>query len=433
MAISVDYSTAPPWLITIPQSDLTLESGTKYKLTVDQFWLLLRDFTDNETTMARPVLYSRIPATSSTPSITEIDLTYYALQFEDGLYSVNIIEGNTNIREAEVKNQVSVNTNNTTGFIDPVFLQYSTYDGGVWIDAVGGTAGTTYPTGTPAQKVSNMPDALTIAAEQGFESFFIVGDVTIDSGLDYTDKQFFGQGQNLSHFTVSSAADVLNCTFAGATISGTLDGSSKLDECIIDGLNFVSGVIENCILNPSTITLGGSAIAQFIDCESGVPGTGTPTIDCGGSGQPLSIRGYSGGIKLTNKTGPEAVSIDLVSGQVKIDLTTVTNGTIVVRGVGKIINDADDSDLPSGVYGGMTLINETVSGLMVRNTHDVLTNIEGGLDADQILRILLAAVAGKGGDAGGGTFRYRDLADTKDRIVANVSGNDRTSVTLDGS
>jgi hypothetical protein len=117
MALTVDYSVTP-FLITIPQADLTLESGTRYTLTVDEFWLLLRDFTDNETTMAQPKLYSRIPATPSTPSITTIDETYYALEFEDGLYSVNIIGGNTNIREVEAKNQVSVNTNNVAGAIE---------------------------------------------------------------------------------------------------------------------------------------------------------------------------------------------------------------------------------------------------------------------------------------------------------------------------
>lgn len=117
MALTVDYSTIP-FLITVPQSDLTLDTGTKYTLTVDEFWILLRDFTDNENTMAQPKLYTRIPATATTPSITNVNSDFYELEFEDGLYSVNIINGNTNIRDVEVKNQVSVNTNNTAGFID---------------------------------------------------------------------------------------------------------------------------------------------------------------------------------------------------------------------------------------------------------------------------------------------------------------------------
>lgn len=381
MALTVDYSTAAPWLITIPQSDLTLESGTRYKLTVDEFWLLLRDFTDNETTMAQPKLYSRIPATSSTPSITTIDEAFYRLQFEDGLYSVNIIEGNTNIREAEVKNQVSVNTNNTTGFIDPVFLQHGTFDGGVWIDEIGGTSGTIYPIGTPSRKSDNFADGLTIADGQGFNTFLVDGDATIDSGLDYTDRVFIGQGQNLSTFTITPAAIVLNATFKYAMISGTLDGDAHVEDCIIDGLLFVSGVIERCILNSSTITLGGSQTAHFLDCESGVPGTGTPIIDLGGSGQALAMRGYNGGVRLENKTGTDAVSIDLVSGSVIIDTTTVTNGTIVVRGTGKVVDENGDA-IVSGTFGSLTIVNETVSGIMLQELHRIM-----GLDSSNPMTV----------------------------------------------
>lgn len=124
MALTVDYSSAP-YLITVPKSDLTLIEGTKYQIDVDELWLLLADFSDNPNTMPHPVLYHRVPATSTTPSITEIDLDYYRIQFENGLYSVNIVNGNTNVREAEIKNQVSVNTNNTAGFIDPTSLELS--------------------------------------------------------------------------------------------------------------------------------------------------------------------------------------------------------------------------------------------------------------------------------------------------------------------
>ena len=382
MAITVDYSGAAPWLITIPQSDLTLESGTKYKLTVDEFWILLRDFSDNENPMARPKLYRRIPATASTPSITEIEETYYALEFEDGLYSVNIIDGNTNIRDVEVKNQVSVNTNNTTGFIDPTFLEYSTFGGGVWYDALSGVSGTVYPIGTPARPSNNFTDTLAIGSLRGFGSAFVVGDATINGGLDFTDFTFIGQGQNLSSFTIDTVATVVNCTFRYATVTGVLDGDSHIEECIIDALDFVSGVIENCILNPSTVTLGGSALAQFIDCESGVPGTATPVINCGGAGQSLTMRGYNGGVKLINKTGADAISIDLVSGQVRIDLTTVTNGPIVVRGTGKVVDDATGDWLPSGTYGSMVLTNETVHGQMLQDLWKLM-----GLDASNPMTV----------------------------------------------
>jgi hypothetical protein len=358
MAITVNYSTAAPWLITIPKSDLTLTTGTQYKLTVDEFWILLRDFSDNENSMAYPVLYSRIPATSSTPSITEIDLNYYRVQFEDGLYSVNIIEGNTNIREAEIKNQVSVNTNNTTGFIDPTYLEYSTFGGGVNVDESSIYSGTDYPRGTPSRPVNNFTDALSIAEERGFDSFLVKGDVTINGGNDFTDYTFSGQGQNLSSFTLDSSAVLVNCAFYNALIAGILDGQTHVEDCIIGDLTFVSGVIERCILTQGTTVLGGAQTAHFIDCKSGVPGLSTHVIDCGGSGQPLAMRNYNGGIKLINKTGADQVSIDLNSGQIILG-STVTNGTIVARGVGKLIDESGNR-IPTSTWNGVTIINELI-------------------------------------------------------------------------
>ena len=68
------------------------------------------------------------------------------------------------------------------------------------------------------------------------------------------------------------------------------------------------------------------------------------------------------------------------------------------------------------------------------NIEALLSDVEGGLDVDAILRIILAATAGKGGSTGSNEFRYRDLADTKDRIVADTDGQGtRTNITLDPS
>jgi hypothetical protein len=337
VAITVDYSTAPPWLITVPQSDLTLTTGTQYQLTVDEFWILLRDFTDNETTMAQPKLYSRIPATSSTPSITEIDLTYYRIQFEDGLYSVNIVNGNTNIREAEIKNQVSVNTNNTTGFIEPTFLEFGTFDGAVHIDVTNGLAGTDYPLGTPSSPVNNIPDAHAIAIARGLREFRIIEDLTISSDDFSAGFIFVGLSQLNTFVTLEAASNVNNCIFKNMRITGVLDNDNRLEECTIESITSFGGFIENCGLNIG-VTLGGSSQTNLIDCYSNVAGTSTPYVDVG-SGNALAIRGWKGGLELRNKTGPESVSFDLASGQVILD-STVTNGTLVIRGIGKLTNNA---------------------------------------------------------------------------------------------
>ncbi len=57
--------------------------------------------------------------------------------------------------------------------------------------------------------------------------------------------------------------------------------------------------------------------------------------------------------------------------------------------------------------------------------------IESGYTAAEILRLIAAAAAGKMSGADTGTVTFRDLADSKDRIVADVDATGRTATTLD--
>jgi hypothetical protein len=60
--------------------------------------------------------------------------------------------------------------------------------------------------------------------------------------------------------------------------------------------------------------------------------------------------------------------------------------------------------------------------------------LDGTFTAEQILRIMAAALAGKVSGAEGTTVAFRDLNDTKDRIAATVDSNgNRTTVTLNGT
>lgn len=118
MAITVDYSQTP-FLITIPQSDLTLVSGNQYKITVAELWVLLRDYADSEESAPFTIIYTNIPPTASgTPRIVEINENYYQAEFEETspIYNVDITEGNSNFRTVEKKNSIGVGTNNTTGY-----------------------------------------------------------------------------------------------------------------------------------------------------------------------------------------------------------------------------------------------------------------------------------------------------------------------------
>ncbi len=218
-------------------------------------------------------------------------------------------------------------------------IQFASFNGGVTIDPSSPYSGTAYPVGTLRQPVNNMVDALAIAQERGFDTFFVIGDLTLDDTLNLQQYTFIGESPNKSHFIIQSNADVTNCTFIDAEVTGVLDGGNVLRNCLVHDLTYVNGYIEQCILGSGDIVLGGGQEAHFLDCWSGVVGSSTPTIDLGGSGQGLGIRNYNGGIKLKNKTGPEKVSVDLNSGHVILD-STITAGEIVIRGIGEVTNNA---------------------------------------------------------------------------------------------
>ena len=120
------------------------------------------------------------------------------------------------------------------------------------------------------------------------------------------------------------------------------------------------------MIQPGTLVLGGTRATHFLNCYSGVPGLGTPEIDFNGSGPTCAFRNYSGGVKLVNKSGPESVTVDMDPGQCIID-GTVTNGTIVVRGVGLLFDTSagttivnDDGLVQNAVWD--TQINGVTSG-----------------------------------------------------------------------
>lgn len=329
MAITVDYSTAP-FLITVPQSDLSLITGTQYQLTVDTFWSLLSDFTDNEQVMAQPVLYSRIPATSSTPSITEIDLDFYRIEFEDGLYSVNIINGNTNIREAEVKNQVSVNTNNTTGFINPVFLESALFQGYVSVDVSSGVSGTGYTSsgaviGTEQARVDNMTDALAIAIERGLVKFLFHSDITL-STLDLSAGYNFEASSPSKLIICNASAIVDNCSFKQMQLTGELDGFNLAERALLFDCTDLVGFCEAVsFLGNNTVT----GAIQLINCLSGETGTSRPSFDIGvNSFQTVK---WSKSIEIRGALAGNVSSIELQGGTIYIDSSCV-GGDIYIRG-----------------------------------------------------------------------------------------------------
>lgn len=117
MALSINWITK---VITVPQSDLTLISGSDYTYDIDAFRLELKAIEASEE--GAPFLDTHRHVTEAILSgvtyarLVEI-INGYTVEFEDGQYGVTLTGANHNIADVIVRNQVSIVTNNSAGLI----------------------------------------------------------------------------------------------------------------------------------------------------------------------------------------------------------------------------------------------------------------------------------------------------------------------------
>mgnify|MGYP003642638420 CR=1 FL=1 len=366
MNIDIDWGTKE---ITIPKAELVLVQTTPieiYNLDLNLFRLALKDKEDdtegmtfldthqnNGEVLLGGIVYARV---------VEI-INGYSITFEDGQYAVNLLGANSNVGDVVNPNQVSVRSSNSAGLISNQAIEFSSFNGGVTIDANNSTgrasSGVNFPSGTLQQPVDNLDDLYLIAATRGFNKVYILGDLNLNDTQAWSAFQFEGESILKTLVTVDPTANTENCEFMQCSIQGELDGNSQIESSCITDLNFVDGFIYKCSIGPNTIKLGTSVSANIFSCYSTVLGESTPFIDMNQTGT-LALRDYNGGITLKNYSGSSSHSIDLASGQIILE-NTITSGTFVVRGVGKLIDTAGNH-LKSGNWnGGVTIINELIN------------------------------------------------------------------------
>lgn len=217
-------------------------------------------------------------------------------------------------------------------------IQFSSFNEGVIIDVDNisnlAQSGTTFPAGTAQQPCLFVSEAIEIAVERGLGKLYIYGNIILNSG-DYVDGYVIqGQSHNRSKITIKENASTSGCEYRYATVTGTLDGDSIINDCTITDLSYVEGQIRNCVLK-GHIWLSGNSPTNILNCWDGTPNDQQPTIDCGGAGRDLTISQYAGEIVIDNLTGNNSVAIDLVAGEVWLT-SGVTSGVIDVRGVGHL-------------------------------------------------------------------------------------------------
>lgn len=386
MAITIDW---PTKIINIPRADLVLLQSTPtfiYQLNMQWFHEQLRDIEDNYDGMANVDTHKYVGTISVggvvLSPVVEI-INGYTVTFEDGQYRVNLSGANTNLADVTNVNQVSVASSNSAGLQDLSTILIAAYNGEVCVDKTIGQSGQVVPLGTRGTPSDNFPDAKAIADKNSIKRIRLLESMTIDN-INFDGYTFTQDSIGSELITIDPSASVVDSDFFRMNIQGTMDGGNVYRDCVINDITFVSGFMMQCGLAGTITMSGGNLLTIFDSYSDELAAANAPVIDFGGAGE-LILRNYSGSIKLTNHTSANVdgdVSIDLTSGVVEVD-STCTAGTIIVRGVGEVIDNSTgtcnvvdetlgSSDL-SSINASLTIINDGVqnASLLIPHTTDL--------------------------------------------------------------
>ncbi len=384
MTVTIDYTTN---IIYMPQADLTFLGGSLYQLDLDSFRLELKALEDNEEGIPFPNTHihnTEVVLSGITYARVIEIIAPYTVEFEDGQYTVTCAGANHNLADVKVANQVSLIVNNAAGLISQAAIEYSSFEGAVWMDETSSTTGTVFPVGTPLDPVNNLADALLIASVRGFVSLRIVGDFTFCATDNIDDLSIYGDTPDHSLITVIAGCSTQDTHFYDCSITGVMDGAIGLQDTHLAAggvTNFTPGHINDTVFE-GDLGIVGAGTLHILNSWSGVPGHAHPDIDMGGaSGPGLGVRNYNGGIGIKNLSNPRNISVDMGSGHVHLH-SDVTDGTFVIRGNAKLTDessgaaDVDSTNLINAlIYDVLGITGENIKWSSI--THDANKNMTG--------------------------------------------------------
>jgi hypothetical protein len=393
-------------VITVYKTDtfMSLVSGTVYQMDTDGFRLALKDDEDgnigmifpdthrhNTTVVLSGVTYARVLEILSPYTVTFDDaggawtcllsgsnnnvldvVNYSTVQLlaanSAGLVEIDSGSGVTEQDKTDIVNGVWDKEVNGTvaGSYGEVVKTSAFHGNAVYVDVAGGSPGTAFPLGTINAPSSNITDAVTIATTNGLDKIRVAEDVTIGATDDVSGLLIMGAHAAKSEITVTAGAVTTFTQFQNCTLTGTLNGWVIVRDSVLDDVTGFQGICHQVAFHAGAVVLGGTAVSYFLDCYGGDPGANPTEIDFNGSGPTCALRNLSGTVKLVNKTGVHAVEVNLNAGGVVLD-TTVTAGSIVVDGNGRLI-DTLDAVIDDGTWnGGVTVTNDTMNPHHVTN------------------------------------------------------------------
>lgn len=346
MAISVDHATR---IITIPQADLTLISGTLYELDTNVFRQNLKDFEDGEAGIVLPNTHrhnTEVTVAGTTFARTLEIINGFSIAFSpDTQYSVRLVGSNNNIFDVESgilqQNQVQVIANNSAGLISGTetftAISNSEYLGAIWINSISGNDANN---GKPNSPVATATAAKTLADSLGLATYHLRGSITLGSSHDQW--SFIGDSAALNDIVNLNNVSVDESRFQGLQISGdALESNIEALFCELDNPGNLHGVFRQCgLINTFKIEAITTQTYVFQHCYSQVAGLSRPALDFTSSGvtHNVQFRNYTGGLNIRNMLNGN-FSMDTPAGTIDLE-STVTGGVAVIRGTGILIDNS---------------------------------------------------------------------------------------------
>ena len=380
MNINIDWGILN---INVPRTEMLLVQSTPVEirqLDLTEFRFAMHDKQDDEAGMSYKHMHERVPpktvAGVTLAQVIEI-VNNYTVTFEDGLYNVNIVGGNSNVADKVIKNQVGVNTANSAGLQDSTSLQAASFGGVVTIDVINGVTGTVFPIGTKGTPSNNIQDIKTILDKQNMNTIEIIGSLTLDTGDDVSNLIIQGTNPMTSLLHVEPGAITDNLYVKELYFDGTLDGGSILRDCVLGTIHYFNGYIEHCALTSNTLYVNGLGV--LLNCSAGATCISAPIIDLTNV-NGLAIREYNGNLLIKEKHNSSICQIGM-NGLLEIDPTVDTGGIIVYGDVDVVDNSTGTFIVDDRSTGAPS---EIANAVWIESNRTLTEGGSGGLDEEEL-------------------------------------------------
>ncbi len=218
-------------------------------------------------------------------------------------------------------------------------IEFSSYQGAVYVDVGSALSGTAYPVGTVSSPVNNLVDALAIAALVGLSRLQLLSDLTITTGSDVSNLLI--ASNDWSEVTLQAGVTMVNTAFERLSIYGEFEGTWNICiDCWMYEVTNFSGWMRGGSIGELTLAVGiglefggQSFFDNLVPLFPGVPATLTMNTLT-----EVSITSCFDIITIKSLVAGSSLIAGLVGGEITLD-GTCTGGNVALSGVGVWTNN----------------------------------------------------------------------------------------------